>query len=131
MSTTHTSTGLGPKRKGKQSTSPPATLGAFHEAKVVAIFRCPTCRCDHYGISAEDAATTVAKTNALLASLDVAEAIETYGAPTVSTTRFTRCFFCGTPASSMVELGKDEPYSEPSPLPIIVEPPDIREGGRR
>jgi len=122
---------LSRERARRKNKSGPRTLGTFHDAKVLAIVRCPTCHCDHYGISAEDAAASVAATNALLATLNAAEAIELYGARTVSTTRFTRCFFCSTPASSMAILSKDEPYSEPSPLPIIVELLDVRKQGRR
>lgn len=103
----------------------PRTLSAFHEAKVLAIYRCPTCHCDHYGISAGDAAASVAATNAVLASLneEELEAMGFYGRRTASLTRFTRCFFCGTPADVMKVLGKDEPYSEPSPQPVIVDVP--------
>lgn len=115
------------KRTQKRNSSWPRTLGAFHEAKVLAIFRCPTCRCDHYGISAEDAAASVAATNALLESLNDAEAVELYGTRTASTARFTYCFFCKSPAHLMLELSKEEPYSEPSPIPIIVEHFDTRE----
>lgn len=107
----------------------PKTLGAFHEAKVIGLYRCPTCRSDHYGISPEDAAASVAATNAVLASLDEAEAMEAFGARTVSTLRFTRCFFCGSPASSMVALGPNEPFTEPSPLPVIVEMPQSQRSG--
>lgn len=113
------------ERTRKKNNSWPRTLGAFHEARVLAIFRCPACRCDHYGISAADAAASVAATNAFLATLDETEAVELYGTRTVSIARFTYCFFCKSPASSMVELGEDEPYSEPAPLPIIVEPSEV------
>lgn len=108
----------------KRSNSRPRTLGAFHDAGVLAIVRCPTCHCDHYGISAEDAAASVAATNAFLATVNESEALELYGTCTASTARFTYCFFCKSPAHLMVALSKDEPYSEPSPIPIIVEPSD-------
>lgn len=123
MSTTHTTTELKFKPARKESNRRPKTLGAFHEAKVVGIYRCRTCGCDHYGISAEDAAAWVVATNVFLTALDETEAIETYGARNVSVARFMRCFFCSAPAGSLVALRKDEPYSEPSPLPIIVELP--------
>jgi len=123
MSTIHTATELKfkPARKGRNPW--PKTLGAFHEAKVVGMYRCRTCGCDHYGISAEDAAAWVVATNVFLTALDEAEAVEIYGTRTVSVARFMRCFFCGATASSLVALRKDEPHSEPSPLPIIVELP--------
>ena len=123
MSKTHTARELKSEPTRKGCNPWPRTLGAFHDAKVIGIYRCQTCGCDHYGISAKDAAAWVVATNLFLAPLDEAEANEIYGESTVSVARFMRCFFCRAPASSLVPLRKGERYSEPGPLPMIVELP--------
>lgn len=59
----------------------------FHEAKVLAIVRRLTCGCDHHRISVEDTSESVAATNASLAELSEAKAIELYGVRKVSSKR--------------------------------------------
>lgn len=98
-------------------------LAGFGSATVLGVYRCPTCNCQHYGISEADAMNVVAITNSYLATLDSQEIAEWYGGSLITIERFTTCFFCGTSSQKFSALDRDVDSSSVSHQAVIVDTP--------